>query len=125
MRSPLVHYRIYIERGAFLPQSSAETRDPTIGRILARSVPPPHTAASLKERLCVAENVSDLSCAQLFLSCTARSAINDGDRISLLTGTGPGILPHDPMSLVISNNSIGLDRLASFDAAFSDPRHGK
>jgi hypothetical protein len=125
MRSSLVYYRVYTERGALLSKSSAETGDPSVGRILGRSVPPPHTAASLKRRISVAEEINDSSRANLFLSCTARSAMDDKDYVSLLTGTGPGLFPHEPMALVVSDNSIGLNRLASSDAALSDPRHGE
>jgi hypothetical protein len=41
MRSSLVYYRVYTERGALLSKSSAETGDPSVGRVLGRSVPPP------------------------------------------------------------------------------------
>jgi hypothetical protein len=128
MRSRLVYYRIYTEGGALLSKSPAETGDPSLGRILGRSIPPPHTVASLKQRLCVAEGVDDSSRAKLFLSCTARSAVDDTDHVSLLTGTGPGLLPHEPMALVVNDHSLKqfAGSLSSeVDATFPNPRYGK
>jgi hypothetical protein len=126
MRSLLVYYRVYTEGGALLPKSSAETGDPSVGRILGRSIAPPHTAASLKQRICVAEDIDDSSRAKLFLSCTARSAMDDNDYVSLLTGTGPGLFPHEPMALV---GDCSLKKFAGslpleVDATLSNPQYG-
>ncbi|KAJ6606722.1 hypothetical protein B0H10DRAFT_2228632 [Mycena sp. CBHHK59/15] len=50
-----VHYRIYTPSGAVPVKAAASCPDPFVGRILARSVPPPHLAGMLKRRILAAE----------------------------------------------------------------------
>ncbi|KAJ6556470.1 hypothetical protein B0H19DRAFT_1152684 [Mycena capillaripes] len=54
-----VHYRIYTPSGAVPVKAAASGPDPFIGRILARSVPPPHLAGMLKRRILAAEGLPD------------------------------------------------------------------
>ncbi|KAJ7728109.1 hypothetical protein B0H16DRAFT_1726972 [Mycena metata] len=54
-----VHYRIYTPSGAVLVKAAASRPDPFVGRILARSVPPPHLAGMLKRRILAAEGLPD------------------------------------------------------------------
>jgi hypothetical protein len=98
-----VYYRVYTEDGAVMSKSSSETGDPSLGRILGRSVAPPHTVASLKKRLRDAEGVADHGRLELYLSCAAHSPMDDKSRISLLSGTGPGSFQQEPVALVVSN----------------------
>jgi hypothetical protein len=56
--------------------------------------------------------------------------MDDKHYISLLTGTGPGLLPHEPIALIISGNPEGLNKFASscsveVDATLSNPQFGK
>ncbi|KAJ7491858.1 hypothetical protein B0H11DRAFT_2008137 [Mycena galericulata] len=54
-----VHYRIYTPSGAVPVKAAASRPDPFVGRILARSVPPPHLASMLKRRILAAEGLPD------------------------------------------------------------------
>ncbi|KAJ7647858.1 hypothetical protein FB45DRAFT_210142 [Roridomyces roridus] len=54
-----VHYRIYTPTGAIPVKAAASSPDPFVGRILARSVPPPHLAGMLKRRILAAEGLPD------------------------------------------------------------------
>lgn len=103
MMSPAVYYRVYTEQGAVISKCSADSGDPSLGRILGRSVAPPHTTASLLRRICDAEGVADHSRAELFLSCAAHTPMDRGGRMSLLAGTGPGSLSYEPMAVVVNN----------------------
>jgi hypothetical protein len=98
-----VYYQAYTEQGAVISKCSTDTGNPSLGRILGRSVAPPHTIKSLTKRICDAEGVADHSRAELFLSCAAHSPMDHGSRISLLTGIGPGSLSYEPMALVVNN----------------------
>jgi hypothetical protein len=55
---------------------------------------------SLKKHLRVVEGFTDECPVQLFDSCAAQSPMDDKSTILLLTGGGPGSLPHKPLALV-------------------------
>ncbi|KAJ7647859.1 hypothetical protein FB45DRAFT_210140 [Roridomyces roridus] len=55
-----VYYRLYTPSGAIPVKEAASRPDPFVGRILARSVPPPHLAGVLKRRILAAEGLLDL-----------------------------------------------------------------
>ena len=106
MNSLAVYYRIFTQFGAVLPKSSADIGDPSIGRILGMLVTPPHTVASLKKCLCRTEGVKGQCRVELFLSCTAQSPMDDGQRISLLPTSGPGSLSYESMALVVNDEKM-------------------
>ncbi|KAJ7647853.1 hypothetical protein FB45DRAFT_210041 [Roridomyces roridus] len=54
-----VYYRIYTPSGAIPVKGAASRPDPFVGRILARSVPPPHRAGMLKRRILAVEGLPD------------------------------------------------------------------
>ncbi|KAJ6554297.1 hypothetical protein B0H19DRAFT_1262678 [Mycena capillaripes] len=54
-----VYYRVYSPDGAIPSKTAFEPRNPFVGRIPARSVPPPHNVTSLKRCLAKAENFAD------------------------------------------------------------------
>ncbi|KAJ7748288.1 hypothetical protein DFH07DRAFT_747376, partial [Mycena maculata] len=95
-----VYYRVYTVDGAILSKSAFDPGDPFIGRIAARSVPPPHTATSLKRRLANAENLSDEAglTATLFLNPCAQTAMLPTDNVAILNGT----TSETPFTLVLS-----------------------
>jgi hypothetical protein len=63
-----------------------------MGRVIARSVPPPHTVASLKRRLVSAENISDPVGLRtvLYLNAVAQAPMNDTTKVKIV-GPSPDI----------------------------------
>jgi hypothetical protein len=98
----LVYYRIYAEDGAIPSKTSAASGDPFLGRIKARSVPPPNrdTAKAVKRTIAKVENIRDRTSPSLFLTPYSQSPIGDDDKLTILNGTGPGSTSQEPLALV-------------------------
>ena len=101
----LVYYRIYHEDGAIPSKAPAAPGDPFLGRIKARSVPPPHrdTVKAVKLSIAKVENIEikDRPNTSLFLSPYSQSPMGDADKVTALNRTtGPGSTPQDPLAFV-------------------------
>ena len=130
----LVYYRIYTEDGAIPSKTPATSRDPFLGRIKARSVPPPRIAGSVKCTIATLENIKDGEGTSLFLTPFSESPMSDADKVIILDGTGPGSAPQEPLALVVKMSdsersaleSEGRDGLASAaepDTTFPEIQH--
>ena len=99
----LVYYRIYAEDGAILSKTPAAPGDnPFLGRIKARSVPPPHTVQNVKRCIAKVEDirVEDYTNTSLFLTPHSQSPMGDTDEATILNRTGLGSTPQEPLALV-------------------------
>jgi len=98
-RDPLyLYYRLFT---TYIGIRSWQPGNPYVGRIRAKSVAPPQTVFLIKRHIFETENrVYDPQSA-LFLSKSCRSALADGERVSISPG-GVGTNPEDPMELVIT-----------------------
>ena len=83
-------------------KAPVEAGDPFLGRIKARSVPPPDpgTAKAVRRSIARVENIKDRESTSLFLTPYSQSPMEDGDEITILDGTGPGSTPQEPLALV-------------------------
>ncbi|KAJ7501751.1 hypothetical protein B0H11DRAFT_687123 [Mycena galericulata] len=95
-----VFYRVYDPDGP-IPTRRGYEGSPLISRIKATSVPPPHTVASLKRALILAEQLPDPSgeLTALFQTKDARSAMDAALRVGILTGN-IGATPSEAVALV-------------------------
>ena len=96
----LVYYRIYAEDGAIPSKTFADPGDPFLGRIKARSVPPPHTTKAIKRCIAKIENIKDRTSTSLFLTPYSQSLMEDDDKATTLNRTGLGSTPQEPLALV-------------------------
>jgi hypothetical protein len=88
-----------VEDGA-IPSKTSATDDPFLGRINAKSVPPPHNVNSLKRCLAKSENISYTTRSSLFLTPYSQSPMDDAAKVTILNHTGPGSLPEEPLAFV-------------------------
>jgi hypothetical protein len=96
----LVYYRIYSEDGSILSKAPAAPDDPFLGRIKARSVPPPHTVKAIKHSIAKVEDIKDRTSTSLFLTPHSESPMGDADKVSILNHTALGSTPQEPLALV-------------------------
>ncbi|KAJ7093393.1 hypothetical protein B0H15DRAFT_157435 [Mycena belliarum] len=96
-----VYYCVYGLDGPILPRGELSGYHPSIGRIKATSIPPPHTVASLKRALAQAEKLPDPDGAltALYQTKGARAAMAASERVTITTGD-IGATPQTPMALV-------------------------
>ena len=109
----LVYYRIYAEDGAIPSKTPVTPGDPFLGRIKARSVPPPRTAKALKCSIAKVENIKDRESTTLFLTPYSQSPMDDADKFTVLNGTGPGSTPQEPLALVAKMSDADRRTLGS------------
>ena len=103
VRILIVYYRIYALDGAIPSKTPATPSDPFLGRIKARSVPPPHrdTAQAVKFSIAKVENIEDRANARLFLTPYSQLPMGDADKVTALNRTtGPGSTPQEPLAFV-------------------------
>jgi hypothetical protein len=67
------------------------------------SVAPPHSAASIKKRICNAEIIQDPGRANLYLSPSSQSPMEENGRVSIASSTGAGFMPEEPLALVVKS----------------------
>ena len=73
--------------------------EPSLGRIRADSVPPPHSPASIKRCISRVERTPALVHADLFANISCHTSLKNG-HISNLHTDGPGLSPNEPMAIV-------------------------
>jgi hypothetical protein len=95
----IVYYLVYQSHGAIESKQPADPHDPFMGRILVDSIPPPHTAASIKRCIVTSEELNNWKDSQLFVNVSRKSPMGKG-HISILTSERPGYTPEDPMAFV-------------------------
>ena len=94
-----VYYRIYAVDGAIPLKTPITPGDPFLGRIRARSVPPPRNAKDVKRVIEKVENIKNgesTTTSSLFLSPCSQSPMDDSDKVT----TDAGSTPLEPLALV-------------------------
>ncbi|EDR00779.1 uncharacterized protein LACBIDRAFT_333821 [Laccaria bicolor S238N-H82] len=98
-----VYYRLYDDDGEVVSKTSFDESDSSLGRIDIFTIPPPHTVASLKDRLIHVEGVLGHD-VQLLENEDGEVTLNDGDVISLLTDNCPGSKEGQPIVFTYARN---------------------
>ena len=74
--------------------------EPSLGRIQADSIAPPHSPTSIKQCISRVEGNRELAWhADLFADTSSDSPLQEG-HISILPSHGPGLTPNEPMAIV-------------------------
>ena len=73
---------MYTEDGAIPLKTPVTLGDPFLGRIKARSVPPPRIAKAVKCVIENVENIKDRGSTSLFLSPYSQSPMDDTDKVT-------------------------------------------
>ncbi|KAJ7094967.1 hypothetical protein C8R44DRAFT_813700 [Mycena epipterygia] len=109
-----IYYRVYARDGAIPVKTSFDPSDPHVGRILASSVPPPHSADTLKRFFLRAEQFSDPkdSRISLYLMSSSQTRLLPQSTL-ILVGPGPyhGATPETAFALAFT------EKLTSEEAA--------
>ena len=104
---------MYAEDGAIPLRTPVTPGDPFLGRIKARSVPPPRTAQTVKRSIGKVENIKDRESTTLFLTPYSQSHMDDAEKVTILNGTGPGSTPQEPLALVATMSDSERSALES------------
>ncbi|KAJ7146943.1 hypothetical protein C8R44DRAFT_758519 [Mycena epipterygia] len=98
-----IYYRVYTPDGAIPSKSAFDSNDPFVGRIAARSVPPPHNVTTLKKCFANMENISDPAGlgSAIYLTPAAPAPMRNWEKVTILgPGTFNGSTPETAFALV-------------------------
>ena len=76
-----------------------DPEEPSLGRIRADSVAPPHSPSSIKRCISRVERTPELAHADIFADISCDTPLVEG-HISILHTDGPGLSPNQPMAVV-------------------------
>jgi hypothetical protein len=76
-----------------------DPEEPSLGRIRADSIAPPHSLASIKRYISRVEKNPALAHADIFADTSSDAPLEEG-HISILCTDGPGLSPNEPMAII-------------------------
>jgi len=94
-----LYYLLYADEYEMPSKVAFDPEEPSLGRIRAASVAPPHTPASIKRCISRVERTPELAQADLFAEISSDTPLKEG-HISILSNDGPGLSPNEPMAIV-------------------------
>ena len=94
-----VYYLLYADDYEIPSKVANDPEEPSIGRIRADSVAPPHSPISIKRCISRVERKPSFAYADLFTDTSCDTPLKEG-HISILFTDGPGLSPDDPMAIV-------------------------
>ena len=95
----VVYYQLYTNDYKMPSKVAFDREEPSLGRIQADSLPPPHSPASIKGCISRVERTPALAHANLFTDISCKTPLKDG-HISILRTDCPGLSPNEPMAIV-------------------------
>ena len=94
-----MYYQLFADDYEIQSKVAFDQEEPSIGRIRADCVSPPHSPASIKRCISRVEGRPTLLHADLFADTSCDSPLTEG-HISILRTDGPGQSPEEPMAIV-------------------------
>ena len=94
-----MYYRLYANDCEIPSKVAVDQEEPSIGRIQADSIAPPHNPTSIKRCISRVERNPALLHADLFADTSSDSPLAEG-HISILRTDGPGLSLDEPMAIV-------------------------
>ena len=94
-----VYYLLYADDYEIPSRVSIDPEEPSLGRIRADSVAPPHNPTSIKRCIARVEKNPELANGYLFADTSCDTPLKEG-HLSILRTDGPGSSPNMPMAIV-------------------------
>ena len=94
-----MYYLLYANNSDTTSKAAFDPDQPSLGRIRADSVAPPHSLASIKQHISRVEENPALASADLLADLSSDAPMEEG-RIPILGSDGPGLSPDNPMCIV-------------------------
>ena len=94
-----MYYQLFADDYEIQSKVAFDQEEPSIGRIRADCVSPPHSPASIKRYISRVEGRPALMHADLFADTSCDTPLTEG-HISILHTDGPGLSPDEPMAIV-------------------------
>ena len=102
-----VYYQLYANDCEIPSKVAFDQEEPSIGRIRADCVAPPHSPTSIKGCISRVERNPALLHADLFADTLCDTPLTEG-HISILRTDGPGLSPDEPMAIVQADVQVEI-----------------
>jgi hypothetical protein len=99
-----VYYLLYADGYEKPSKVAIYPEEPSLGRIRADSVAPPHSPTSIKRCISRVEKTPALIYADLFPDSSCDTPLKEGHHISILRTDDPGLSPDEPMAIVLPDD---------------------
>ena len=96
-----MYYLLYADDYEISSKLGIDPEQPSLGRILADSIPPPQSPTSIKRCISRVEKIPSLVNADLYADTSSDTPLEDG-HISILHTNGLGVSPNEPMAIVLA-----------------------
>ena len=96
-----MYYLLYANDYELPSKVAFDPKEPSLGRIRAEFVTPPHSVATIKRCISKAEKIPVLAHADLFANISCNTPLKKDSHISILGTDCPGLSPTEPMSIVL------------------------
>lgn len=103
----LVYYQVFGYSSAQKSSQAFDPEDPTVGRVLARNIAPPRTAAIVKRYIADLEALDESSLSELYTT-SGGDPVDDDARLNILDEDGPGSCPEAPIQLILRQQPTPL-----------------
>ena len=101
-----VYYQLYADDSEMPSKVANDPKRPSIGRIAADSIAPPHSPTSIKLCISRVERNYGIANSDLFADASCDTPLIEG-HIPILRTDGPGLSPNEPLAIVqVKNPSI-------------------
>jgi hypothetical protein len=97
-----VYYLLYAEDYEMPSKVAIDPEEPSLGRIRADSVAPPHSPLTIKRSISRVEKTLALAHADLFAKLSSNTPLKERHIISILRTDCPGLSPKEPMVIVLN-----------------------
>ena len=94
-----MYYRLYVDDSVIPSKVVIDPEDPSLGRLRADFITPPHNPATIKRFISTVEGNSSLLYAKLFADISCNTPLKE-NHISIFHTDCPGLSPKNPMAIV-------------------------
>ena len=94
-----MYYQLYAHHSEIQSNEAFDPDEPSLGRIPAYFIAPPHSPTSIKRCISRVEGNPALLHADIFADTSCDTPLTEG-HISILLTDGPGLSPNEPMAVV-------------------------
>jgi hypothetical protein len=113
-----VYYQLYAKDGEIPSKVAIVPEEPSLGRIRADSVAPPHTVSSIRRRISKVEGKPLFTSAKLFADRWCETPMKE-THVPIIYGKCPGLSRDQPMALVSDSLSPGYTIKIMADHTYS------
>ena len=94
-----MYYQLYADDSEMASKVANDPKRPSIGRIAADSIAPPHSPTSIKRCISRVERYPELVNFDLFADSSCDTPLTEG-HVPILHTDGPSLSPNEPMVIV-------------------------